>query len=39
MLGKFRAEKDKMPPEKKSLVLTHLPRFLALLEEEIYATR
>jgi histone acetyltransferase len=37
MLGKFRAEKDKMPQEKKTLVLTHLPRFLSLLEEEIYA--
>ena len=37
LLGKFRAEKDKMPPEKKTLVLTHFPRFLSLLEEEIYA--
>ena len=36
LLGKFRAEKDKMPPEKKTLVLTHFPRFLSLLEEEIY---
>lgn len=36
LLGKFRAEKDKMPPEKRTLVLTHFPRFLSLLEEEIY---
>ncbi len=36
LLGKFRAEKDKMPPEKRALVLTHFPRFLSLLEEEIY---
>ena len=25
-----------MPPEKRTLVLTHFPRFLTLLEEEIY---
>ena len=37
MLDKFRAEKDKMPPEKRTLVLTHFPRFLSLLEEEIYS--
>lgn len=36
LLCKFRAEKDKMPTEKKALVLTHFPRFLSLLEEEIY---
>ena len=36
LLGKFRAEKDKMPPEKRTLVLTHFPRFLSSLEEEIY---
>ena len=36
LLSKFRAEKDKMPPEKRTLVLTHFPRFLSLLEEEIY---
>lgn len=36
LLGKFKAEKDKMPPEKRTLVLTHFPRFLSLLEEEIY---
>ena len=27
LLDKFRAEKDKMPPEKRTLVLTHFPRF------------
>ena len=25
--------------EKKALVMTHLPRFLSLLEEELYAER
>merc|ERR1711874_366921 len=39
LLDKFRAEKDKMPPEKRTLVLTHFPRFLTLLEEEIYSTK
>jgi len=38
LLDKFRAEKDKMPPEKRTLVLTHFPRFLTLLEEQIYST-
>ena len=36
LLTKFRAEKDKMNNEKKTLVLTHFPRFLSLLEEEVY---
>ncbi|XP_077555533.1 gcn5 acetyltransferase [Haemaphysalis longicornis] len=36
LLDKFRAEKDKMPPEKRTLVLTHFPRFLSVLEEEVY---
>jgi histone acetyltransferase len=39
ILAKFKAEKDKLAPEKKTLVLTHLPRFLSLLEEELYAER
>lgn len=39
LMGKFRAEKDKMPAEKKTLVLTHFPRFLTLLEEEIYSNK
>lgn len=38
LLDKFRAEKDKMPPEKRTLVLTHFPRFLSVLEEEVYGT-
>ena len=29
-------EDEEMPVERKTLVLTHLPRFLSLLEEEIY---
>ena len=37
LLDKFRAEKDKMPAEKKTLVLTHFPRFLSQLEEDIYS--
>nr|KAG5695104.1 hypothetical protein BaRGS_015080 [Batillaria attramentaria] len=36
LLDKFRAEKDKMPPDKRTLVLTHFPRFLSMLEEEVY---
>ena len=36
LLTRFRAEKDKMNNEKKTLVLTHFPRFLSLLEEEVY---
>ena len=39
LMNKFKAEKDKMPAEKKTLVLTHFPRFLSLLEEEIYSTK
>jgi len=39
LMDKFRLEKDKMPPEKRTLVLTHFPRFLSLLEEEIYSTK
>ena len=39
LMGKFRADKDKMPDEKKTLVLTHFPRFLSLLEEEIYSNK
>ena len=39
ILAKFKAEKEKLTPEKKALVMTHLPRFLSLLEEELYAER
>ncbi|XP_063041096.1 histone acetyltransferase KAT2A isoform X2 [Engraulis encrasicolus] len=36
LLEKFRMEKDKLPPEKRTLILTHFPKFLSMLEEEIY---
>ncbi|KAG1653006.1 Histone acetyltransferase KAT2A [Nymphon striatum] len=36
LLDKFRADKDKMPPEKRTVVLTHFPRFLTMLQEEVY---
>ncbi|KAL4226662.1 Histone acetyltransferase kat2b [Mactra antiquata] len=36
LLEKFRAEKDRMPVEKRTLVLTHFPKFLSMLEEEVY---
>ena len=39
LIGRFRADKDKMPDEKKSLVLTHFPLFLSLLEEELYSDK
>lgn len=38
LLDKFRAEKDRMPAEKRTLVLTHFPRFLTMLEEEVYGS-
>ncbi len=37
-MGKFRSEKDKMPLDKKAMVLTQFPRFLSILEEELFAT-
>ncbi|XP_059812445.1 histone acetyltransferase KAT2A isoform X1 [Hemitrygon akajei] len=36
LLEKFRVEKDKLMPEKRTLILTHFPKFLSMLEEEIY---
>uniref|UniRef100_A0AAQ5XXI2 Histone acetyltransferase n=1 Tax=Amphiprion ocellaris TaxID=80972 RepID=A0AAQ5XXI2_AMPOC len=43
LLEKFRVEKDKLLPEKRTLILTHFPNlfleiclFLSMLEEEIY---
>uniref|UniRef100_A0A8C4U5P0 Histone acetyltransferase n=1 Tax=Falco tinnunculus TaxID=100819 RepID=A0A8C4U5P0_FALTI len=36
LLEKFRVEKDKLVPEKRTLILTHFPKFLSMLEEEIY---
>ncbi|XP_076059998.1 gcn5 acetyltransferase [Oratosquilla oratoria] len=38
LLDKFRAEKDKMPPEKRLLLLNQFPRFLSMLEEEVYSS-
>ena len=38
IMGKFRSEKDKMPLDKKAMVLTQFPRFLSILEEELFAT-
>lgn len=37
LMDKCQSERDRMPPEKRVLVLTHFPRFLAMLETEIYA--
>lgn len=36
LMDKCHGEREKMPLEKRILVLTHFPRFLALLEEEIF---
>ncbi|XP_072179087.1 histone acetyltransferase KAT2A-like [Diadema setosum] len=36
VLDMLRSEKDNMPAEKRNLVLTHFPRFLSMLEEEVY---
>ena len=38
-MDRLRLEKDKIPPEKRTLTLTHFPRFLSLLEEEIYSAK
>ncbi|XP_069673616.1 histone acetyltransferase KAT2A [Periplaneta americana] len=37
LMDKCNSERERMPPEKRVLVLTHFPRFLSMLEEEIYA--
>lgn len=37
LLEKFRMEKDRMPPDKRNLVLNHFPSFLKLLEEDVYS--
>jgi histone acetyltransferase len=37
LLDKLRVVKDQMSPEKRTLMLTHFPRFLSLLEKEIYS--
>ena len=33
LLEKFRAEKDKMPPDKRTIVLTHFPRLVQHLKK------
>ncbi|XP_063242704.1 histone acetyltransferase KAT2A isoform X2 [Bacillus rossius redtenbacheri] len=38
LMDKCHSERDRMPPEKRVLVLTHFPKFLCALEDEIYAT-
>ncbi|XP_041932881.1 histone acetyltransferase KAT2B isoform X3 [Alosa sapidissima] len=37
LLQQARHEKDKLPPEKRTLILTHFPKFLSMLEEEVYS--
>ncbi|CAG4976267.1 histone acetyltransferase KAT2A [Colias croceus] len=37
LMDKCHSERDRMPPEKRVLVLNHFPRFLGLLEEEIFS--
>ncbi|OWR41628.1 histone acetyltransferase KAT2A like protein [Danaus plexippus plexippus] len=37
LMDKCHLERDRMPPEKRVLVLNHFPRFLGLLEEEIFS--
>ena len=37
LMDKCHCERDKMTPEKRVLVLTHFPKFLSMLEVEIYA--
>uniref|UniRef100_A0A4W3K4P2 histone acetyltransferase n=1 Tax=Callorhinchus milii TaxID=7868 RepID=A0A4W3K4P2_CALMI len=37
LLEKSRQEKDKLPLEKRTLILTHFPKFLSMLEEEVYS--
>ncbi|EEB10824.1 conserved hypothetical protein [Pediculus humanus corporis] len=37
LIDKCHAERDRMQTENRILILTHFPKFLSLLEEEIYA--
>ncbi|XP_049566071.1 histone acetyltransferase KAT2B isoform X1 [Orcinus orca] len=37
LLEQARQEKDKLPLEKRTLILTHFPKFLSMLEEEVYS--
>ncbi|XP_041421935.1 histone acetyltransferase KAT2B isoform X2 [Xenopus laevis] len=38
LLEQARQEKDKLPQEKRTLILTHFPKFLSMLEEEVYSS-
>ncbi|KAL2079852.1 hypothetical protein ACEWY4_023645 [Coilia grayii] len=38
LLQQARHDKDKLPPEKRTLILTHFPKFLSMLEEEVYSS-
>ncbi|XP_037075583.1 histone acetyltransferase KAT2B-like isoform X1 [Pollicipes pollicipes] len=38
LLQKIDMDKEKMAKDKRLLILTHMPRFLSLLEEEVYGT-
>uniref|UniRef100_A0AAY4BVQ5 Histone acetyltransferase n=1 Tax=Denticeps clupeoides TaxID=299321 RepID=A0AAY4BVQ5_9TELE len=37
LLQQARQEKEKLPAEKRTLILTHFPKFLSMLEEEVYS--
>lgn len=37
VMDKCHSERDKMSPEKRVLILTHFPKFLSMLEAEIYS--
>ncbi|XP_017893660.1 histone acetyltransferase KAT2A isoform X1 [Ceratina calcarata] len=37
LLDKCHSERDKLAPEKRVIVLTHFPKFLSMLEAEIYS--
>ncbi|XP_011870976.1 PREDICTED: histone acetyltransferase KAT2A-like [Vollenhovia emeryi] len=37
LVNKCHIERDKLTPEKKVIVLTHFPKFLSMLEAEIYS--
>ncbi|XP_033216252.1 histone acetyltransferase KAT2A-like isoform X2 [Belonocnema kinseyi] len=37
LMDKCHSERDRMSPEKRVFVFTHFPRFLSMLEEELYS--
>ncbi|XP_075217485.1 gcn5 acetyltransferase [Lycorma delicatula] len=37
LMDRCHSEKDRLPPEKKALILVHFPKFLSMVEEEVYA--